>query len=139
MALGGLIAKPHVAEKLKPGTHAATYGGNPIACAAALATIRTIEEENLLERATHIGDYFRRRFEALKERSPVIHEVRVMGAMIGIQLAVDGAPVVKTCMENHLLINVTHQTVVRLLPALNISDAEMAQGADILEAALLAV
>ena len=70
VALGGLLAKPEVAEKLKPGTHAATFGGNPLACRAALATIETIEADGLLERAVHVGEAFRRRFEALQAKVP---------------------------------------------------------------------
>src|SRR3954471_21835866 len=99
VALGGMLARPDVAEKLKPGTHAATFGGNPIACRAALATIETIEEDELLPRATAIGNAFRQRFEALKSRCPLIQEVRVMGTMIGIELSVDGTPIVDQCMK----------------------------------------
>jgi len=139
VALGGLLAKPEVAEKLKPGTHAATFGGNPIACVAALATIETIEAENLLERAVHIGQTFSQHFEALKAKSPHIREVRVKGAMIGVQLAVDGTPVVTECLKRKLLVNCTHQTVIRLLPALNITDEQMAEGCAVLEEVLLSL
>jgi acetylornithine/N-succinyldiaminopimelate aminotransferase len=137
VACGGLIARPEVAEKLKPGTHAATFGGNPLACAAALATIETIEEDNLLERAVQIGERFRQRFEALKAKCPLIHEIRIMGVMIGLQLTTDGTPIVKTCLERQLLINCTHHTVIRLLPAMNLTDAELDEGCTILEDALL--
>jgi acetylornithine/N-succinyldiaminopimelate aminotransferase len=137
VAAGALLARPEVAEKLRPGTHAATFGGNPLACAAALATIETIEAEGLLERATQLGDSFLQRFEALKQRCPLIHEVRVKGVMVGIELTVDGAPIVRACLERRLLINATHTTVLRLLPALTLTDAERDQGCDILEEALL--
>src|SRR5919199_5697265 len=92
IACGGLIARPEAAEKLRPGTHAATFGGNPLACAAALAAIATIESEGLLARAVALGERFRQRFEALRGRCPVIKEVRILGAMIGVELTVDGAP-----------------------------------------------
>jgi predicted acetylornithine/succinylornithine family transaminase len=138
VACGGLIARPEVAEKLKPGTHAATFGGNPLACRAALATIETIEADGLLERAAKIGDRFGQRFASLKERCPLIQEVRTKGAMIGVQLAGDGTPVVQECLRRRLLINCTHQTVVRLLPALNISDEQLDEGCSILEEVLLA-
>jgi predicted acetylornithine/succinylornithine family transaminase len=137
VAAGGLVARPEAAEKLRPGTHAATFGGNPLACAASLATIETIEEEGLLKRAEELGDYFRQRFEALRTRCPLIQEVRVKGVMIGIELTGDGAPVVKACLERRLLINCTHTTVLRLLPALTLTDAERDQGCDILEDVLL--
>lgn len=137
VAAGGLIAKPEAAEKLRPGTHAATFGGNPLACAAALATIETIEADGLLQRAEQVGDYFRQRFESLRSRCPLIHEVRVKGVMIGIELTVDGAPVVKACLERRLLVNCTHTTVLRLLPALTLSDSECEEGCSILEEVLL--
>src|SRR4051794_27461415 len=82
VACGGVIARPEVAIKLRPGTHAATFGGNPLACAAALATIETIEQDGLLARAEVIGERFGRFFEGLKPRCPWIHAVRVKGAMI---------------------------------------------------------
>jgi predicted acetylornithine/succinylornithine family transaminase len=138
IACGGLIARSEIAEKFKPGTHAATFGGNPIACRAALAAIETIEADGLLARADHLGAAFQRRFEVLRTRCPTVKEVRVKGAMIGIQLAVDGAPFVNACLQRRLLINCTHQTVIRLLPALNLTDAELDEGCAILEEVLLA-
>lgn len=136
VALGGMLARPEVAERLKPGTHAATFGGNPIACRAALATIETIEADGLLERAVRVGETFRRRFETLQAAVPHIREVRVKGAMIGVQLAADGAPVVAECLQRRLLVNATHGTVIRLLPALNITDAQIDEGCSILEEVL---
>lgn len=137
VACGGLIARPEFAEKLRPGTHAATFGGNPLACAAALATIETIDADKLLPRAEKIGERFRQFFETLKARCPVIQEIRVKGTMIGIELTVDGAPVVKGCLERRLLVNCTHTTVLRLLPALTLTDAELDEGCGILEEVLL--
>ena len=139
IAIGGMLARPGVAEKLKPGTHAATFGGNPVACAAALATIETIEKEGLLERAGHVGEKFAARLNALAAKSPLVREVRVKGAMIGAELAVDAAPVVAECLKRKLLINATHSTVLRLLPALNISDAEIDEGCDIIDDVVLAM
>jgi predicted acetylornithine/succinylornithine family transaminase len=138
IACGGLVAKAHVAEKLRPGTHAATFGGNPVACAAALATIETIEADGLLARAEQIGAAFRQRFGALQTRCRWIQQVRVKGAMIGIELSVDGAPIVNQCLQRRLLINCTHGTVLRFLPALNLSDSELNEGCGILEEVLLA-
>jgi predicted acetylornithine/succinylornithine family transaminase len=138
LAMGGLVARPEHAEKLRPGTHAATFGGNPIACRAALATIETIEADGLLERGLAIGEAFRRRFEALRSRCPLIVDVRVRGTMIGVELAADAAPVVNACLKRLLLVNATHGTVLRLLPALTLSDAELDEGCGILEEVLLA-
>jgi predicted acetylornithine/succinylornithine family transaminase len=136
VACGALVARPEVAEKLVPGTHAATFGGNPLACVAALATIETIDKDGLLARAEAIGAFFRRRFEALRARCPLIREVRVQGAMIGVELLTDGAPVVRACLERRLLLNATHGTVLRLLPALTTTDAELEEGQAILDEVL---
>ncbi len=136
VAMGGILASPEVAAVLKPGTHAATYGGNPISAVAALATIHTIENDNLLARAKKLEDAFRQRFTALMPTCPWITEVRARGVMIGLQLSIEGAPIVKACLEKGLLVNCTHQTVIRLLPAMNLSDAEFNEGCSILEDAL---
>ncbi len=137
VACGGLVARPQAAEKLKPGTHAATFGGNPLACRAALATIETIEADGLLARAEQLGARFRERLTALQSRCPLVQQVRVLGVMIGVELTVEGAPVVSECLKRRLLINCTHGTVLRLLPALTLTDAELDEGCDILEDVLL--
>lgn len=137
VALGGVIAKPEVGALLKPGTHAATFGGNPIACAAALAVIETFDADGLLERAVQVGERFRHHFLKVKEKCPLVTEVRVMGTMIGVQLAVEGAPVVQKCLERRLLVNCTHQTVIRLLPAVNITDEQIDDGCEVIAGVLL--
>jgi predicted acetylornithine/succinylornithine family transaminase len=137
VACGGLLARPAFADKLRPGTHAATFGGNPLACRAALATIETIEADGLLRRAEELGAAFRQRFEALRARCPLVREVRVKGAMIGVELSVEGAWVVEECLKRRLLINCTHGTVLRLLPALTLTDDQLAEGCGILEEVLL--
>jgi predicted acetylornithine/succinylornithine family transaminase len=137
VACGALLARPQAAEQLRPGTHAATFGGNPLACAAALAAIETIEADGLLARAEQIGARFRERFEALRQRCPLIQDIRIKGAMIGIELSTDGAPIVNACLQRRLLVNCTHGTVIRLLPALTLRDAELDEGCGILEEVLL--
>jgi predicted acetylornithine/succinylornithine family transaminase len=139
VAAGALVARPEFAQKLKPGTHAATFGGNPIACAAALATIETIEEDGLLDRAVQIGARFQERFENLRGRCSLIQDVRVKGTMIGVELSIDGTTLVQKCLERRLLVNCTHGTVLRLLPAANISDGQIDEGLAILEDLLLAM
>ncbi|HEV3203255.1 MAG TPA: aspartate aminotransferase family protein [Gemmataceae bacterium] len=138
IACGALIARPEIAEKFKPGTHAATFGGNPIACRAALATIETIEAEGLLGRAEQIGIRFQERLNALQTRCPAIQQIRVKGAMIGIELSMEGTPIVAQCLKRGLLVNCTHGTVIRLLPAMNLTDEHLDEGCAILEEVLLA-
>lgn len=138
VAIGGMIATPEVAQHLKPGTHAATFGGNPVACCAALATIETIDNDDILPQVRTLESMFTARLNSLKNRCPLIKQVRVKGVMIGIELTTDGTPIVKSCIEKKLLVNCTHQTVIRLLPAMNLRDSEFNEGMAILENALMA-
>jgi predicted acetylornithine/succinylornithine family transaminase len=134
---GVMLAKPEIAASLRPGMHASTFGGNPIAARAGIATIEMIESQGLLDRVQHLSEQFRCRLEDLARRCRLIREVRILGLMIGIELMVPGAPIVQACMERGLLINCTHDTVIRLLPAMTLSDSELQEGCDILEGVLL--
>jgi acetylornithine/N-succinyldiaminopimelate aminotransferase len=137
VAAGVAIAKPHVAAALKPGMHASTFGGNPIACRAGLAAIETIEADGLLERGQLVGERFRKHFEAWKIEMPaLIRDIRIKGVMIGLELSIDATAIVLDCMERGLLINATHGTVIRLLPALNILDEQVDEGCAVLLEAL---
>jgi acetylornithine/succinyldiaminopimelate/putrescine aminotransferase len=136
IAGGALLARPEVAKNLRPGMHAATFGGNPIAARAGIATLETIEREGLLENATQLGELFRERFTALQAECPIIKEVRAAGVMVGIELNIEGAAVVKLCLERRLLINCTHNTVIRLLPAMNLSIEQAEEGIEILSGVL---
>jgi predicted acetylornithine/succinylornithine family transaminase len=137
VAAGVAIATPAVAAALKPGMHASTFGGNPIACRAGLAAIETVEEDGLLERGRGIGERFRGHFEAARaELAGLIVDIRIQGVMIGVELGVDASPVVADCMEHGLLINATHGTVIRLLPALNLSDDQVDEGCAVILDAL---
>jgi acetylornithine/succinyldiaminopimelate/putrescine aminotransferase len=132
IAGGALLTTPEIAPSLRPGMHAATFGGNPIAARAGVAAIEMIEQENLLEHGLTISKIFRERLEALRGECDIVRDVRVLGMMIGVELSIDGTAVVKACMEKNLLINCTHGTVIRLLPALNLSAEQAHQGCDIL-------
>jgi acetylornithine/succinyldiaminopimelate/putrescine aminotransferase len=132
IAGGALLAKPEIAPALRPGMHAATFGGNPIAARAGIATLETIEQEGLLENTKLLGDFFRSRFNDLAEECEVIREVRVAGVMVGLELAIDGTPVVKECLARKLLVNCTHTTVIRLLPAMNLTEEQAEEGCAIL-------
>ncbi len=132
IAGAAMLTTPEIAKSLRPGMHAATFGGNPIAARAGIAAIEMIEEQNLLAAATRLGKIFEQRFTELQQKCDLIREVRVRGTMIGVELAVDGTSTVKACAERKLLINCTHGTVIRLLPALTLSDEQAHQGCDIL-------
>jgi predicted acetylornithine/succinylornithine family transaminase len=139
LAGGAMLATREVAPSLRPGMHAATFGGNPIAARAGIATLETIEQDNLLERARALGDQFRKRLTALQTECPIIREVRGVGLMIGIELSMEGAPVVEACLQRRLLINCTHDTVLRLLPAMTLTAAQVDEGCDLLAESLHSV
>ncbi len=133
VAAGVMMARPAVARVFKPGMHASTFGGNPIACRAALAAIETIEADGLLERAGAIGARFRGHFERIKTQRPeLVRDIRIQGVMIGLELTRDATFVVDGCLARGLLVNATHGSVVRLLPALTIRDDQIDHGCSIL-------
>ena len=132
IAGGAMLTTPQIAPSLRPGTHAATFGGNPIAARAGIAAIEMIEQEGLLDSAKQLGQLFERRFRKLQKECDLVIAVRVVGTMVGIELAVDGTPIVKGCLERKMLINCTHSTVIRLLPAMNLPEEQAEEGCDIL-------
>jgi acetylornithine/succinyldiaminopimelate/putrescine aminotransferase len=132
IAGGAMLTTAEIAPSLRPGMHAATFGGNPIAARAGIAAIEMIESEGLLDNARRLGEMFRQRFEPLVEQLPIVEQVRIKGLMIGIELNVDATPAVQACMDRKLLINCTQGTVIRLLPAMNLSDEQLEEGCEIL-------
>jgi acetylornithine/succinyldiaminopimelate/putrescine aminotransferase len=136
VAGAALLTTPQIAPSLRPGMHAATFGGNPIAARAGIAAIEMIENENLLESARQLSEQFRNRLTALQQDNDVIREVRVLGLMIGLELAVPGAPVVEACWKRKLLVNCTQGNVIRLLPAMNLAPEQVDEGCDLLAQAL---
>ncbi|GDX97035.1 acetylornithine aminotransferase [Planctomycetia bacterium] len=139
IAGGALLTTAELARHLRPGMHAATFGGNPVAAAAGIAAVRMIEDEGLLGNVERAASDFRGRLEVLQARCPAVRAVRVIGMMIGIELSIDGAAVVQECLDRQLLVNCTQGRVIRLLPAINITPAEVAEGCDRLCAAIEAV
>jgi len=135
--IGAMIAKRAVADALTPGTHASTFGGSPLACACALAVFEAMEKQRLLERVTHLGEVLRARLEELRVRCSMIREIRGRGFMVGIELAADGAPIVDACRAKRLLINCTQGQVLRLLPAMTITRAQLDRALAILEEVLI--
>ncbi len=133
IAAGVMMARPEVAAALVPGTHAATFGGNPIACRAGSAAIETIESDGLLARGSDIGARFRMHLDKLRAELPeLIKAIRVLGTMIGFDLPFDASEIVAECLKRKLLINATHGHVVRLLPALTITNEQIDEGCAIL-------
>ncbi len=133
-AIGGIIARPEVAKHLVPGTHASTFGGNPLAAAAGVAVFEAIAREKLLENARRMGAYLVKRLEAMGRAHPgLVREVRGKGLMIGMELARPGATLAASCLEAGLLINCTHESVMRFAPAMNIRRKTLDEGLAIFE------
>jgi acetylornithine aminotransferase len=116
--IGTCMAAGTAATLFKPGNHGSTFGGNPFACAAALETLRIIEADGLMRNAVEIGDFFRDELRARLAGQRGVKEIRGAGLMIGIELAAPCGELVTQALDAGLLINVTADTVVRLLPPL---------------------
>ena len=133
MAIGAMMAKEEIASSLVPGKHATTFGGNALACAAAVAVIEAIEEENLLENAAQVGQYAKEKLELLKQKHSIIDHVRSVGLMIGVQLTSPGSQIVDKCMEKGLRINCTQGTVLRFMPPMIVTKPQIDEAVDILD------
>ncbi len=133
VSIGAIVAKPQIADFMVPGKHASTFGGNPLACAAGIAVIEAIEEGNLLDNAVKMGEYFRDKFNTMKEKHRLIKEVKQLGLMIGVELAVAGDPIVALALQNGLRINCTQSTILRLTPAMIVTTQEIDQVMEILD------
>ncbi len=136
LAGGAMLATSEIAASLRPGMHAATFGGNPIAARAGIAAIEMIEEDGLLQRTHEVSQVFQRRFDEMAEQLDIIKEVRVLGVMIGVELNVEGAAIVQACLEKQLLVNCTQGVVLRLLPAMNLTTEQAEEGCDIIQEVL---
>jgi len=134
--IGLMAVKKELSGVLGPGMHASTFGGGPVICKAALAVLRAVRKDKLLQNAVIMGEYLKEKLTALKGKYPVIKEVRGMGLMLGIELSVPGDAVVDSCRENGLLINCTHEKVLRVMPALNVTRGQINKAVGILAGAL---
>jgi len=118
VAIGSMLATDEVAKSFVPGTHASTFGGNPLATAAGIAAIKAVLEEGMLENCQTVGKYLLEKLNKLKTEYPFIKEVRGKGLIIGMELTIPGADIVRNCMEKGLLINCTSDTILRFIPPL---------------------
>ncbi len=136
LPIGAAAVTPELSDTFHPGNHASTFGGNPVATAAALAVLETIERENLLERATQAGIALMDSLRALAPRHACIETVRGIGLMVGLVLDIPAAPVAAALREAGLLVIPTGEHVLRLVPPLTVSDAEIVEALAILDGVL---
>jgi predicted acetylornithine/succinylornithine family transaminase len=137
VAIGAMMAKEEVAASFTPGKHASTFGGNALVCAAAVATIEAIEQENLLENANRLGKYTMDKLQMLMQKHRIIDSVRGVGLMIGVQLNSSGKEIVDKCLEKGLRINCTQGTVLRFMPPMIVTKEQIDQAIDILDTVLM--
>jgi len=137
--IGALLAGDAVAAAFQPGDHGSTFGGNPMASAAALAVLDTIERDGLVARAAEVGAYFVGQLRELAKRSPAITDVRGLGLMVAADLNIDAAQVVGACRDRGLLLNAVQPTTLRFAPPLIVTTSEVDRAVEILDGALAAV
>jgi acetylornithine/succinyldiaminopimelate/putrescine aminotransferase len=125
--IGAMLATETVASAFQPGNHATTFGGNPLVCAAAVATIETLLEDGfILDQCNRMNTHLMKGLYQLKEDFPdLITEIRGKGLLIGMELTTDGDPIVKMCLEKGVLINCTAGNVLRFIPPLIVQQKEI--------------
>ncbi|HUE75474.1 MAG TPA: aminotransferase class III-fold pyridoxal phosphate-dependent enzyme, partial [Chloroflexota bacterium] len=134
-----IVAKERAAV-FTPSDHGSTFGGNPLACAAGVATVRAIRETGLIENSADTGAYLLGKLKDLQSRQPLIVETRGMGLMIAIDLRDEVAsPVVKAALERGMILNNTSAKTVRMVPPLILSRADADEAVSILEASIAAL
>lgn len=130
--IGACLAREYVAQAFVPGTHASTFGGNPLACAAGLAVLKVLLEGKILDQARRMGEYLRKGLDACKESHRSIKEIRGLGLLQGMELTIDSKAVVADCLSRGVLINSPGERILRFVPPLIISQGEIDRLLDVL-------
>jgi predicted acetylornithine/succinylornithine family transaminase len=136
LPLGAMLAREEVAKSFTPGSHASTFGGNPVACSAGLAVLSTLLQGGVLKNCLKMSKLFVNGFERLRARVSCVRGVRGKGLLLGLELDIDGSKIVDECMEEGLLLNCTASKVLRFAPPLTITAREVERGLAILEKVL---
>ena len=131
--IGAMVAREEYAAALSPGTHGSTFGGNPLIAAAGVAAMKVLLEDDILDNCITMGIYLRSKLEQLREKYPFISNVRGRGLMVGMELSIDGGDIVKTALDQGLLINCTVGKVLRFVPPLIVTQVEIDQMIGILD------
>ena len=136
LPLGAMLARDEIANSFGPGSHASTFGGNPVSCAAGLAVMNALLNEGVLRNCVQMGKYLVRGLEGLKKRFSFIREIRGKGLLIGVELTIEGSKIADVCVKEGLLLNCTASKVLRFAPPLTIKKSEIDRGLAILETVL---
>jgi acetylornithine/N-succinyldiaminopimelate aminotransferase len=138
LAVGAMLAREEVAKSFVPGSHASTFGGNPLACSVGLAVMKTLLEGGVLKNCVAMSKLFVQGLERLKERFSFVRAIRGKGLILGLELEIEGAKIVEACMQEGLLLNCTAYKVLRFVPPLTIKKTEIERGLAILQKVLAA-
>lgn len=124
--MGGFAVPERLARVFKPGDHGGTFGGNALACAASYATLSTIKAEGLVAKAKEKGEYFMSRLQELKAKYPdKVADVRGRGLIVGMETTKPGAPILQSCLKQHVIVNCTVGNVIRMVPPLIVTKEEI--------------
>jgi len=134
LPIGAMLARDGLKDAFSAGSHASTFGGTPLVTAGALAVLRSLLDDGWIENASLMGDYFKQRLMGLQQKYTILKEVRGLGLILGLELNVEGAPIVAACMQRGFLINCVQEKVLRFVPPLIISKEEIDSLIDCLNA-----
>ncbi len=134
--IGAILAREDIAAALQPGDHGTTFGGNPLACAAALAVLQTVEREDLVAQAAEKGAFLMQELQEKLAGHELVEEIRGLGLMVGVVLKTDGAPVVRAMAERGVLANAASLTVIRMVPPLVITKEDLTRTVEVLREVL---
>jgi acetylornithine/succinyldiaminopimelate/putrescine aminotransferase len=134
--IGACLCTERIAQAVSPGDHGTTYGGNLLACRAAVFFLEQLMDKGLLDHVNAVAPHFERKLRTIALRHPLVVEVRGAGLMRGLELRIDALPVVETARAQGLIVNRTDEKVVRMLPPLTIEVEELDRALDILDAVL---
>jgi acetylornithine/N-succinyldiaminopimelate aminotransferase len=134
--IGAMLAKEEVAVSFSPGDHASTFGGNPLASAAALAAVEEILNGGLIDNSLKVGDYFKKKLAEIKENSDIIVDIRGKGLMLGMEFSVECRKLLPVCQEKGLLINCVGDKIMRFLPPLIITERDVDKAVGIIQEAI---
>ena len=133
LPIGAMVAAKKFADVLKPGMHASTFGGSPVVCSAALAVFEAIQKEGLLSNTVKMGEYLAGKLDELKKKYPIIKEIRGKGLMIGVELTIPGKEIAEKCFKEGLMINCTHDKVLRIMPGMIVPKKQIDKAIEILD------
>ncbi len=139
LPIGAMIVNKELADVFKPGMHGSTFAGSPLVCKAAIGVIKAIYAEKMIPNTKKQGLYLVGKLEALKAKHAIIKEIRGLGLMIGVELTIDGTAIFKECLKRGLIINCTQGNVLRVMPALNVTQRQINKAIHILDEAIASV